>query len=99
MANPNSPLRYYELQYMLEGLFTDLSGTDMKIGGFNMVAALTGWLWKFHFEQKQTLDAKSLVKTLDDVYTSICEEMVQVQKDTGIQIFTQVEPDEKELVK
>ena len=88
LSGNEQPLRYYELQYLLEGLFQDLSGADMKIGGFNIVAALSGWLWNFHFNEKRVLDPKALVKTIDDVYTSACEEMYQVQQETGIQTFT-----------
>lgn len=63
----------------------------MKIGAFNILATLSGYLWNFHFDEKKKLDAKALVKTLDDVYTSACEEMIQVQNETGIQIFTKKE--------
>jgi hypothetical protein len=87
-----TPMRYYELQYMLEGIFEDLSGAEMKIGAFNMVAAISGFLWNLHFNQKQVLNPKSLVKTFDDVYTNMCEDMSHLQETTGIQIFTKVDP-------
>ena len=86
-GSDSSPLRYYNLQYMLEELFQDLSGADMKIGAFNMLAAISGFLWNFHFNQQRPLDAKALVKTLDDAYTNLIQDMVVVQEETGIQIF------------
>ena len=90
-----SPLRYYNLQYMIEELFQDLSGADMKIGAFNMIAAISGYLWNFHFNERNTLDAKALVKTLDDAYTNLIQDMVMIQEETGIQIFTVKGEEEK----
>jgi hypothetical protein len=89
--NSDPHLRYYELQYLLEGIIQDLSGAEMKIGAFNIIAAMSGWLWNFHFNEKLTLNPKALVKTIDDVYTSACEEMMIVEKESGIQIFQKVE--------
>jgi hypothetical protein len=88
LSGSESPLRYYDLQYMMEELFQDLSGAEMKIGAFNMIAAISGYLWNFHFNEKRTLDAKALVKTMDDAYTNLVQDMVMVQEESGIQIFT-----------
>lgn len=86
-------MRYFDLQFLLEGIFSDLSGADMKIGAFNMIAALSGFMWNHHFEERKEFNSRALVKTIDDVYTSACEEMTRVQNETGIEIFTRVEPE------
>ena len=67
------PLRYYELQYMLEDVFGDLSGNDQKQGAAIVFSHLSAWLWKEHFEKKTSISMKAFVKTIDDVYTSMCE--------------------------
>ena len=88
LSGVESPIRYYNFQYLLEELFHDLSGADMKIGAFNMIAAISGYLYNFHFNERNVLDPKALVKTLDDVYTNLIQDMVEIQERTGIQIFT-----------
>ena len=96
-AEAESPIRYYDFQYMLEELFQDLSGADMKIGAFNMIAAISGYLWNFHFNEQKVLDAKALVKTFDDAYTNLAQDMMAIQQETGIQIFTvKSDPDDEE---
>ena len=88
LSGVESPSRYYNFQFMLEELFQDLSGADMKIGAFNMIAAISGYLWNYHFNERNVLDAKAFVKTLDDVYTNLAQDMMEIQEETGIQIFT-----------
>ena len=49
---------------------------------FSFLCLLTFYVYLF---------LRETLKTVDDVYTNLCQEMSSIQETTGIQIFTKVD--------
>lgn len=69
------PVRYEHLQFSLESLFESLPNAEQREGAFVMLEYLNSYLWKAWFELKYPLDTRTIIKTIDDAYTSMCEFM------------------------
>ena len=71
----SEPMRYEHLQFSLEDLFENLPNSEQRQGAFEMISYLNTYLWKLWFELKFPVNPRTLIKTIDDAYTSMCEHM------------------------
>jgi hypothetical protein len=70
-----NPVRYEHLQFSLERVFEKLPNEQQREGAFTMIQYLNAYLWKAWFDLHFPLDMRSVIKTIDDAYTTMCEYM------------------------
>jgi hypothetical protein len=71
----SNPVRYEHLQFSLEQIFEELPNAQQREGAFTMIQYLNSYLWKAWFDLKYPLEPRTLIKTIDDAYTTMCEFM------------------------
>jgi hypothetical protein len=76
------PVRYEHLQFSLENIFETLPNEQQREGAFTMIQHLNAYLWKVWFELHFPLDMRSVIKTIDDAYTTMCEYMPETEDET-----------------
>lgn len=68
--------RYYTFMDMAIKEFHSMPTYDEKVGAHRMMALLSDFLWNWHFEEKRTLDIRTLIKTINDTHTNFLEDLV-----------------------
>jgi hypothetical protein len=67
------PVRYEHLQFALESIFEALPNAEQREGAFTMIQYLNAYLWKAWFDLHYPMNMRTVIKTIDDAYTSMCE--------------------------
>ncbi len=70
-----NPVRYEHLQFSLESVFEELPNEQQREGAFTIIQYLNSYLWKAWFDLRYPLDMRTVIKTIDDAYTSMCDFM------------------------
>jgi hypothetical protein len=72
-----NPVRYEHLQFSLESVFEDLPNEQQREGAFTIIQYLNSYLWTAWFDLHYPLNMRTVIKTIDDAYTTMCEYMPQ----------------------
>ncbi len=75
------PVRYEHLQFSLETVFETLPNEQQREGAFTMIQYLNAYLYKAWFDLHFPLNMRTVIKTIDDAYTTMCEYMPETVDD------------------
>ena len=70
-----APIRYYDLQAQIEVLLRYMTDRELE-GATIVITAMHSFLDKIHFQEKRELDARTFVKTVEELFEICTEEII-----------------------